>query len=328
MKRLALELMRNCGVFALTRSISSSMGRILMYHNFSAVDETGNDAVSASRLRSQFEHLHRHFRIFPLALMIERLKSGTALDPLTVAITIDDGRRNCYEVLFPLLKEFQIPATFFVVSSFIRREDWVWTDKVLWLSEQSSRIGELSAGNIDRLFAGMNQLRPEGRTAFLEAIAKRMGVSIPPKAPSKYGPCSWSDLREMADSGLVEIGSHTVTHPVLATITDVDSWHELTASRAQIEEGLGRQVRLFCFPNGKVGDYRPCHLEQVREAGYEGAVVASFGMVDRMKSPYELPRIGVSGGSDILSFSKNLDGLEYYQMELIRFFQHSSPLGG
>jgi peptidoglycan/xylan/chitin deacetylase (PgdA/CDA1 family) len=120
----------------------------------------------------------------------------------------------------------------------------------------------------------------------------------------------------MADSGLVEIGSHTVTHSTLASLTDTESWQELTNSRAQIEEGLGRAVTSFCFPNGKHSDYRPDHLRQVKEAGYTGAVVARFGLADNETNPYELPRIAVSGKSDDLSFSKYLDGAEFYQGRL------------
>lgn len=317
MKRFALRLMQNCGVFALTRAMSENMARILMYHNFSGPGETNTDAVDAAALRKQLAYLRRYFHVVPLTCMFEHLKARTPFDRLTVALTIDDGRRNCYEILFPLLQEFGMPATFFVVSSFVRREDWLWTDKVLWLSQQQSRPGELSADKIEILFATLNRLRPEARTAFIEATAACMGVTIPQHAPSQYAPCSWTELREMADSGLVEIGSHTVTHPILATLTEEESWHELIISRAQIGEALGREVRSFCFPNGKPGDYRPSHLQQVKDAGYAGAVVASFGMITERGNPYELPRMGVSGGSDALSFSKDLDGAEYYQTRLL-----------
>ena len=313
MKRLALRLMQNCGVFALTRVMSAQMARILMYHNFSGPNETGTDAVNSTALRRQLAYLQSHFHVVPLTCIFERLKAGRPLDKLTVALTIDDGRRNFYEFMFPLLKEFEIPATFFVVSSFIRREDWVWTDKVLWLSEQPSRSSELSAHKMEILFAKLNRLRPEARNASIGAMAVGMGVSIPGEVPRKYAPCSWSELREMADSGLVQIGSHTVTHPILATLTDEESWHELTVSRAQIEEALGRRVESFCFPNGKPGDYRVSQLRQVRDAGYAGAVAAEFGMVTNGSDPYELPRIGISGHSDDLSFAKSLDGVEYYQ---------------
>jgi peptidoglycan/xylan/chitin deacetylase (PgdA/CDA1 family) len=318
MKKFALRVLQNCGVFTLARTMSAGMARILMYHNFSGPGETNTDAVSASAARTQLEYLRRYFNVVPLTRLVDRLRLGLPLESRTVALTIDDGRRNCYEFFFPLLKEFGMPATFFVVSSFIRREDWLWTDKVLWLSEQSSSRSELAPDRIDSSFDMLNQMRPELRNECIANIAVEMGISIPKEPTSKYAPCSWAELREMADSELVEIGSHTVTHPILASLTDEESWQEMTVSRAQIEEGLGRQIGSFCFPNGKPSDYRPSHLQQLRDAGYNGAVVARFGMASRGANLYELPRIGVSGRSDALSFSKSLDGAEYYQEQLAK----------
>jgi len=318
-KKVALRLMRSCGIFAAARAMSAPMARILMYHNFAASSEDPN-AVSVDALRHQFEYLRRHFSIVPLRHIIDRLKMGAKWQNHVAALTIDDGRRNCYEVMFPLLREFEIPATFFIVSSFISGQDWIWTDKVLWLSEQPHRPSELDPEQLDGFFRSMNQLRPGARTTFIDSIAKRMGVTIPLSPPPKYAPCSWRELREMAYSDLVEIGSHSISHPIFANLTDGESWQELVISRTQIEEGIGRKVRYFCFPNGQLGDYRPSQLRQVRDAGYEGAVAAHAGMVSTATDPYKLPRIGVSGKSDMLSFSKQLDGADHYQIKIQKLF--------
>lgn len=316
MKRVALQVLENCGVFAIARTMSAKMGRILMYHNFSATGESAAGAVDVADLRWQLTYLRRHFDIVPLSQIFKQLRAGVPLDRLSVVLTIDDGRRNCYEVLFPILKEFDIPATFFVVTSFIRCEDWLWTDKVLWLSEHPSRPNELSGNEIEVMFESLNRLRPEIRNTLIAEIAAGMGVSIPSEPPAKYAPCTWSELSEMAESGLVEIGSHTVTHPILASIGEDESWEELTVSRRQIEDALRRPVEFFCFPNGKSRDYRPSQLHQVRDAGYVGAVSANFGMVTSGANPFELPRLGVSSRSDSLAFRKSLDGAEYYQSRL------------
>jgi peptidoglycan/xylan/chitin deacetylase (PgdA/CDA1 family) len=316
MKAFVLKVLQGCGTFALARATSAKVGRILAYHNFSDHDETRPNEVSVTAARNQLEYLRRHFRVVPLNRLVERLTSGSSLDPYTVALTVDDGRRNFYDSFFPLLKEFEMPATFFVVSSFIRRDDWVWTDKVLWLAEQPQAPAELAPDRVADLFKTLNQIRPEVRNQLIEAMAQRMDISIPKEPPPKYEPCSWSQLREMADSGLVEIGSHTVTHPVLASVTDEEAWLELTVSRAQIEEGLGREVRSFCFPNGKPSDYRPRHLRLVKDAGYTSAAVTRFGMAFTGSDPYELPRMGIAATTDTLSFSKYVDGVEYYQDKL------------
>jgi peptidoglycan/xylan/chitin deacetylase (PgdA/CDA1 family) len=110
------------------------------------------------------------------------------------------------------LREFRFPATFFVVSSFIRGEDWVWTDKILWLSEQPSAPEELSSQKLAATFYALNRLRPEQRNRRIEELSTLARVVIPDKPSANYRPCSWSELREMTESDLVDIGSHTVSH--------------------------------------------------------------------------------------------------------------------
>jgi len=321
MRKLAFRVMRGCGIFSASRALSARMARILMYHNFAGPGASDPDALNVEGIRRQFEYLHRHFRVVPLLQLAEHLGSGRGLKDRNVVLTIDDGRRNCYEFLFPLLKEFELPATFFVVSSFIRGEDWIWTDKVLWLSEQAGCLGGFRRQQLIPTFRSLNRMPPEERNAQIDVWAKEAEVGIPHTPPAKYAPCSWNELREMADSGLVDIGSHTVTHPILSTITDEAAWDELVRSRAQIEEGIGRKVGCFCFPNGMPGDYRDSQIRQVEEAGYVCSVLAHTGFANATTDRYRLPRIGVARKSSNEEFSRWLDGVMYYKDKVARWFR-------
>jgi len=316
MKSFSLALLQRCGAFDLARAMSSGLGRILMYHNFSKSDEPDHDAVLVSQVKEQFEYLRQHFQVVPLSILVDQLASGQRLEHRVVALTVDDGRRNFYECFYPLLTEFSMPATFFVVTSFLGGQDWIWTDKVLWLAEQSHRPDELAPERIERFFATLSGMAPEARDRHIAALATGMETEIPAQPPSRYASCTWSELQEMADSGLVEIGSHTVNHPVLSSLNEEESLWQLTESRAQIERNLGRKVKCFCFPNGKQTDYRAIHLRQVQEAGYASAVSAQFGMVSEGSNIFELPRIGVSGASNPLSFAKDIDGAAYYHLRI------------
>jgi peptidoglycan/xylan/chitin deacetylase (PgdA/CDA1 family) len=321
MKRLALQVSRHCGVFSVARAMSGKMARILMYHNFCGPEENENGAIDGKLLRKQFSWLDRHFRVLPLLELVARLQSGRGLGHNSVALTIDDGRRNFYEFAYPLLKEFRFPATFFVVSSFIGTQEWIWTDKVLWLSEQPVRAAALATANLDALFKSLNRLPPPERDTRILAMAAEAGAQIPQKPIGKYAPCSWGRLREMADSGLVAIGSHTKTHPILAGISDEETGRELNESRAEIEAGIQGRISSFCFPNGSVEDYRPSQVSQIQEAGYTCAVTSVPGLVDGGADRYQLPRIGVGPQSDELRFSKVLDGVSYYQHKVASAFE-------
>jgi peptidoglycan/xylan/chitin deacetylase (PgdA/CDA1 family) len=313
MSHLALRALRGLGVFSLTRVLSASMPRILMYHDFCSPNESDDDAINVEDLRRQFAYLRRNFRVVSLRQLADELRSGSGLQKHTVALTIDDGRRNCYEFLFPLLKEFELSATFFVVSAFIQGQDWIWTDKVLWLSRHANGPEAIMPDSLPAVFGALNRMRPEHRNTWIENTAQSMGVSVPKTPPPRFAPCSWGELREMADSGLIDIGSHTVTHPILSSISDEESWAELTNSRAHISAGVGRDVNCFCFPNGKTNDYRSSQVKQIQDAGYVCAVIAEFGMVQASTDPYLLPRIGMTRKRTQEQISKYLEGFAYYQ---------------
>ena len=297
--------------------MSAYLPRILMYHNFSSDESRVPGAVPTLALRSQLQYLVAHFNVISLSTLLRQLRNGR-FDPFSVAITVDDGRRNFYEHLFPLLKEFNLPATFFVVASFIDGKDWIWTDKVLWLSDQPQAPVSLRSDRIHAHFEKLNLMRPEVRSEHILSLASSMHVTIPDSPPDKYGPCSWGELQEMAESRLVEIGSHTVTHPILSTLTSDESWHELRTSRHQIEDKLGQAVTSFCFPNGTTSDFNPCHIQQLQDAGYTNAVVSRFGFVSANSGEFELPRIGISDETDRLTFSKYVDGVEHYQAKILQ----------
>jgi peptidoglycan/xylan/chitin deacetylase (PgdA/CDA1 family) len=324
MKRLTLQLGRRCGLFSVARAISGNMARILMYHNFCGAGEIENGAIDANLLREQFSLLDRHFRVVPLLELVEHLQPGSSPGRNSVVLTIDDGRRNFYQFAFPLLKQFRFPATLFVVSSFIGAKEWIWTDKVLWLSEQPHRASELAKPSLDALFKALNRLSPAERDARISAMAAEGGVQVPREPLGKFAPCSWDELREMTDSGLVRIGSHTKTHPILSSISDTESCRELNESRAEIERGIKGKAISFCFPNGSLEDYRPSQVRQIAEAGYTCAVTAVTGLVHERADRYQLPRIGVGPEADRLGFSKMLDGVSHYQQKVARAMRQGS----
>lgn len=113
------------------------------------------------------------------------------------------------------------------------------------------------------------ELRKRGIPCTVFIISDRLG-----KVPSwadEYsdggGPERFITLEELVKipSDLVEIGSHTMTHPKLTAITLKDAGRELAESRRQLEEWLGIEVSLFSFP---FGDFNQNLVGLCREAGY------------------------------------------------------------
>src|SRR5580765_5910997 len=120
-KQALLGLARLTGAFALFRAMNRRRILVLTYHRFTDSPRPGR--TSAADLAS-------HYTVLPLSEIERRLRERQRLPPATAAITIDDGYADFHDVAWPILRRRKIPATVFVVTDFVDRRRWIWTDKL------------------------------------------------------------------------------------------------------------------------------------------------------------------------------------------------------
>ena len=121
----------------------------------------------------------------------------------------------------------------------------------------------------------------EGGDAPAEAISSR----------AEYRPCTWDQVREMADAG-ISIGAHTVTHPILSRIeTEEETYREIVESKVCLERQIQKDVDLFAYPNGMPEDIDRVSVGYVREH-FKGAVTASLGLNNPGADVFQLRRLG------------------------------------
>jgi peptidoglycan/xylan/chitin deacetylase (PgdA/CDA1 family) len=117
---------------------------------------------------------------------------------------------------------------------------------------------------------------------------------------SKEDRLTWSQMRDMQDSGLIEIGSHTVTHPNLTKLPPDERTREVTDSKAELERQLKVPVRAFAYP---YGFYDRETTEAVRKAGYLFAVTGEHGPADVRQGLLTLHRIAITGDVKLAEFA-------------------------
>lgn len=122
-----------------------------------------------------------------------------------------------------------------------------------------------------------------------------------PDMPERY--LTWDELRQLAASGLVAIGSHAHTHRSLGMMSPDEAVTEARQSREMLSRELGREVKVFAYPFGTCGDFN-AHTERVlREAGYQIAFNSVHGAITRGMDLISLPRIKIEGGESLRMFS-------------------------
>lgn len=114
---------------------------------------------------------------------------------------------------------------------------------------------------------------------------------------------TWDELRELAASGLVAIGSHAHTHRSMGLMPLADAHVEMTESRRSLTENLGTDVVSFAYPFGTRSDFNDATDRALAEAGYEVAFSSIHGTVRRGMAPISLPRIKVEGGESLHMFA-------------------------
>jgi peptidoglycan/xylan/chitin deacetylase (PgdA/CDA1 family) len=115
---------------------------------------------------------------------------------------------------------------------------------------------------------------------------------------------SWRQIDLMQSQGIT-FGSHTLTHPNLASLTPDEARREIAESKKLLEEHFGHKVNFIAYPYGR---RNPVVDDVVRLAGYRGAVTTHHGKNTDSTDPVQLKRLRVTGNTTIKEFEKMLDG--------------------
>lgn len=317
LKRCVLEAAFRSGLFRIGRVLTAATPRILVYHAFSRYPTASSYHLPLHVFRAQVQHIAKHYRVVRLLDIAEALATRKRLPPRSVAITVDDGYESFYRYAYPVLREFGLPATVFVITELSDRNGWTWPDRLATMAASPRPPEPLRTANYSSTRLRLLRMPPVQREREMHRIAVEAGLRLPEQAPDEFRLANWTMLREMQAGGLIDIGAHTRTHPALATLTDEQAWDEVKGSKDDIARHLGAPPAVFCYPFGNEGDYTWRQETLVLEAGYRCAVCSTYGFVDARSRLGALRRVGALN-APLCDFSKYLDGPEYLQRRILR----------
>ena len=320
MKKTVLKTIYKIGAFAPFHWANRNNVLILTYHRFSR--EKDPSRVSEREFGEHLEYLKNHHRVLPLAETIDYLRQGKTVPPNTTVITIDDGYADAYDIGFPVLKKFGIPATVYGVTDFLDGKRWLWTDLmryVLLNTREDVIRAEFGATDVveavlkddlkrsetaNRINTRLKKLPNEEKEAKIREIANDLQVRLPELPAAGFAPLTWANAREMEVEN-VRIESHTASHPILTNIGQAELDLEMQMSKKRLEEVLERRVEHFCYPNGSL-DKRV--RDAAQNAGYVSAVTTAYGFNDARIDRLLMNRIDAL--SAIESFAQSASGFE------------------
>jgi peptidoglycan/xylan/chitin deacetylase (PgdA/CDA1 family) len=282
---------------------SPSEAVVLMYHRV-ALHRSDGLTVSPARFEEHLLALRTHFRPLHLADLVEALADG-ALPPRSVVITFDDGYLDNLVEAKPLLERYDVPATVFAVSGYVGSKRRFWWDELerICLSPPvlpdrlelkvrgTTRTWSILAGEERRvLYRDLRETLSPLEEREQDELLAQLRIWAGAEPPARIDTLSAEELGQLADGGLVEIGAHTITHPRLTAVPRERKLAEIRGSVRQLEELLGRNVRLFSYP---FGAHDRKTVACVREAGLACACTTLADGVRASTNPYRLPRLYV-----------------------------------
>ncbi|MGF1529307.1 MAG: polysaccharide deacetylase family protein [Candidatus Competibacterales bacterium] len=255
--------------------------------------------VAAPTIAWHFGLLARCFTVLPLAEAVERLYRK-ALPPRSVCITFDDGYADNYTQALPLLQRFGLPATVFIASGYLNG-NLMWNEALMELIRRAPGetldlttrgwgvhpLTTLEARRqiLEALVKRLKYLHPLERIRHIEAMADEVGVVLNHRAMMT------SEQVAALAAAEVEIGAHTVNHPVLSHIDDAEARREISENRQHLQELTGRTIRFFAYPYGKPGrDFHRRHQQLVAQLGFRAAVTTAWGVSTPRSDPFGLAR--------------------------------------
>jgi peptidoglycan/xylan/chitin deacetylase (PgdA/CDA1 family) len=235
-----------------------------------------------------------------------------------VVITFDDAALDTWSTAFPILRRFNLPATLFVPTDLVGRPGPFWWNRLYHLTRAAAAKGRqlepflVGAGLLangeylgdSSLWRRLRLLGDDQRQEALERAAQWVEDDGREVAS---GAMDWSQLAELDDSGLITLGAHTATHPVLANIDEELLAAELTGCRDALS-GFHSYRNVFAYPYGDapaIGIRVQC---AVREAGFEAAFTTDAATITGRENPMVLGRFCVDDMS-VAEFAWTIDYL-------------------
>jgi peptidoglycan/xylan/chitin deacetylase (PgdA/CDA1 family) len=276
---------------------------VLIFHRvLPAPDPLFPGELDARRFDEVCGWLRAWFNVLPLDAAVQRLREHN-MPARALAITFDDGYADNHDVALPILLRHGLPATFFIATGFLDGGR-MWNDTVIE-AVRRTRLAVLDVDGlglggtqtlavataaekraaIDALIAQAKYCAVDGRDRLVAEVARRAQAALPDDLMLRS-----SQVQQLRRAGM-QIGAHTVSHPILARLNVDAARQEIAASKTFLEGLLGERVGLFAYPNGKPGaDYTDAAVAAVRGLGFDAAVSTAWGAARASSDLFQLAR--------------------------------------
>jgi len=297
--------------------------------------------LSAEQLRQQVQFLKTHYEVISPEDFRASCEAKCKLPPRAVLLTCDDGLRNHFTAMLPVLQEAAVRCLFFVTGA--SRENaatMLWHEQLYLLllaGPETIRLDLTEAGVRSEahgrsakralwrsLVGQLSAFDGERRRQMLAEIRAQLG--LPESWDEKYREdavlaprfltLSREELRQMADAGM-SIGAHTDSHPNLSQMPEDLVVRELRQNRQELEVILGQQVWALAYPFGGPGSVSAREIALAEQCGFTCAFVNYEYEFEGDCPRFALPRVHVTAEMTLAELEARLSGFHSSLRQLL-----------
>ena len=268
-----------------------------------------SEALDLDTFRQKMQLLVKYFNVVSLSQAIKLMDIGE-LPPYSVVVTIDDGYKDCYTTITPVLEELGIKGTFFIATEGLELGG-LWKDRVV------ETIREAKKPVINNMLGfrhiAINTI-DEKKVAIALICKKLKYLTIAERESQLDELCTELGFFELTDLFLtkeniqamhiagMEIGAHTHKHPILQVETIECAYREIQMSKEILEGIIASKVKHFAFPNGKYGlDYDHRHMQLLESLEFNSGLSTNWGTLTNIaEQRFNIPRFTPWDNSDLL----------------------------
>jgi len=306
------------------QKITRNKRMIIMYHGVSSCDcfKINGRHLPDKEFEKHIQYYKKHFDIVSLSQIYTMRRGNYIPKRPTIALTFDDGFINNLDIAIPILEKHGVPATFFVTTAPIEKPDSILFSEILEIGCAFSEKDEVQLGGIvfkktgkykwtstdgQTLYGYLQQQKPQEKTKLILDWKTQHKLDEKAKQVNKqcYALMNEKQLKQLASSPLVEIGSHAHSHHLLTLLTDDELTFELQHSKSLLEKSINKKVESIAFPDGY---YNKRVLDFCSAEGYKNLIAVGLNETKDRTITELVPRMGVSC-SDGLAFNMILISL-------------------
>ena len=306
---------------------------ILAYHRILDTDKEieylfDENLISADSdtFQWQVEFLKKHYDVISFEELSERLSGRKKITGKELLITFDDGFSDNYSNAFRILNSVDIPATFYISTSYMNSKKTFWFNEVVHSIKTAENLSFTLNGDrynfhltqenrkksIDIVLNQLKKISNAERIEAIESLYRDLEFNAD-NIPASERPMTWKNISEMASNNM-EIGSHSMSHPILSKLTDTEMEYEIVNSKQTIESVTGKKCRSIAYPVGGHDTFTDKVQQASKLAGYEFGLsyISGNNQVEKLNT-YSLNRLHIERYTNHEEFKLMLYLPEIYQ---------------